>query len=350
MKYIISETQFDLLKEFKFLVEQSDEVFDWKFGIKDKNMEAVGLNPSVAADRRKYDELTYQIGEWDHDTALMLSLICLAIPPPVGPAISALILTTDSTIYLIEGDQYSAGLGFLFALIPYVGSALRLLKFVPKLGTKGTFELARKIVMAEKLTRIERRALIEIMKNKVQIAQKISEYVRTKFTNSTILQIFPSKIIKLITDATAGLVSLILNLMQYFVTEKLYNEVISQEIRIMVNEAGYDWEGTKKLFVSNGSLEDNEKLLDAWDKGWRPPNPVLEIFQTHGYKEKIRKEKESKIPYNSLSPKDDMRKKLGIKDTEKPGNKEKYPFEGIGLQSPFKTNTKQTTIKQGPTN
>jgi len=46
----------------------------------------------------------------------------------------------------------------------------------------------------------------------------------------------------------------------------------------------YDWEKVKEEFGSNGSLEDNTKLQQAWKKGWRPGKEVDTEFQTATYK------------------------------------------------------------------
>ena len=41
-------------------------------------------------------------------------------------------------------------------------------------------------------------------------------------------------------------------------------------VQTSIKNDGYDWKGTKEIFLSDGSVKDNTLLFNAYTKGWRP--------------------------------------------------------------------------------
>lgn len=145
-----------------------------------------------------------------------------------------------------------------------------------------------------------------------------------------------------------------------YLTDDLYNLVFEQELRIRVEERikrknlQLTWEDVKRNFGSDGSRKDNELLKMAFDNGWpiQSPTNIPPEYQTETKKKqlqelaptiqnlrKVLSPDEAEREINRINK---MYKKPGA---ELPGNKENDPFEAMGLQSPFKTNTNQTNIK-----
>lgn len=346
MKYIISEYQFSLLNKSGFILEQSDEVFDWKFGIKDKNMKAVGLNPSIPSDRRKYDELTYQIGEWDHDVASTFAFLTLIIPPPFGTTLFSIITAMDASIYLIEGDEYEAGLRLLFSVIPAIGPIAKSFGFVTKLGQKGMTQLAEKIITGQKLTQLERRAIIEIKRNSGSFQKEIVNWLINNIKKGISVFTKNPAIQSIITNAIKSLSRFVYDILYVTIPDVLYSSILEQEVQILVKEAGFDWQDVKSEFMSSGSLEDNEKLYDAWlaKSKWRPTKEVPERFWTYKYKDALRKRNEPKPPLATQDPKETIKKQLGIKSNLGPNQQQIKPIGKTPLAAP-KNNGPQVSPK-----
>jgi hypothetical protein len=55
-------------------------------------------------------------------------------------------------------------------------------------------------------------------------------------------------------------------------------------IRDKITDSGFNFQKVKDEFGSTGTLEDNTKLLNAWDSGWRPGKEVSVNYQTEKYK------------------------------------------------------------------
>ena len=55
-------------------------------------------------------------------------------------------------------------------------------------------------------------------------------------------------------------------------------------INDIVTKGGFNFNKVKEEFGSTGTLEDNTKLLNAWNSGWRPGKEVPEKYQTEKYK------------------------------------------------------------------
>lgn len=71
----------------------------------------------------------------------------------------------------------------------------------------------------------------------------------------------------------AGLMTAIQGSMWGYDTAKknrLEQDAAKGKIGSIVKLAGFDWDLTKEIFGSNGSIEDNELLKKAWNEGWTP--------------------------------------------------------------------------------
>lgn len=361
MKYIISEQQFAVLNNYQYIFEQPESVMDRKLGITDRNMVALGYDPKKMSDIRKYEDLVNEIGEaeWDHTYAAFVSLAVSLIPPPFGPIIAGIIQLVDAGVYLYEGDQHSAGLAATFALMPYVGPIMKNFPILAKLGPTKMAALATKILSgATNFTREERLFILTFEKNTGFFVREIRSLMKKYIPRFLGMFSKNPRLHQKVSEFAGTFAYWVGEVLDYFFTEDLYNLVFEQEIRITVEEEGANWEEVKKNFGSDGSRKDNELLVAAWKRGWNHRYPYVdEEFWT----ETKRKQMQDLAPtiknLRKVLPPDEaereinrinkMYKKPGA---ETPGNKENDPFEAMGLQSPFKTNTKQTTIKQGPTN
>jgi hypothetical protein len=58
-----------------------------------------------------------------------------------------------------------------------------------------------------------------------------------------------------------------------------------QTIKEKIIDAGLDWIAVKKEFGSTGTKDDNIKLNQAWNSGWRPGKDVPDTYQTALYKQ-----------------------------------------------------------------
>lgn len=120
-----------------------------------------------------------------------------------------------------------------------------------------------------------------------------------------------------------------------------------EDIRGLVEKEGYNWESTKQVFGSNGSVTDNTLLTNAWKSGWRPFDKNLmksnkeigfedmnmdipEKYQTTTFKERYSQMRKGvgseKI---ELAPKEGEERKEGVKYYEKQEHIDmlKQPYE-----------------------
>lgn len=354
MKYIISEQQYELLSRYQYLTEQPESVMDRRTGITDRNMVALGYDPKKLSDVKKYEDLINTIGraEWDHTFATVASAIISFVPPPWGPVLSSIIQLADAGVYLYEGDQHSAGLAATFALMPYVGPIMKNFPIVAKLGPTKMAALVTKILSgATNFTRDERLFILTFEKNTGFFVREIRNIIKTY--TPKFLRLFsknPRLQQKVNEFANKGSYW-IGELLDQIFTRKLYDLVFEQEIRIRVEEEGLNWQEVKKNFGSDGSRKDNELLVKAYNSHW---NPKFKYVPEEFWTDTKRKEMQSLTPtirnLKKILPADQAEKEIQkiTKMYEKPGYEKKYPFESMGLGSPFDANSKskQTTIKQ----
>jgi hypothetical protein len=111
-----------------------------------------------------------------HSILTIMSLSTLFIPV-VGPFISGGIQLLDAAIYLKEGDNKSAGLAALFALLPGAGSLLS------KLGIKNLTQpiansIVSKLSKGQKLAPYETQIVNVLGANKELVEQELSNYTK----------------------------------------------------------------------------------------------------------------------------------------------------------------------------
>jgi hypothetical protein len=140
MKILITESQLGRI----ILSEQPESVMDRRLGIQDRNMKALGMNPSNTSDVKKYSEDVYGKTFTGHQVAAMLQ-IGTAFIPVVGPFISAGIGFLEAKSYWDEGDKQSAVLTAIFSSLPLIGSVVSKIPGVKQLGVKGMSLLADKL-------------------------------------------------------------------------------------------------------------------------------------------------------------------------------------------------------------
>lgn len=178
MKILITESQLNKI----ILSEQPESVIDRRLGIQDRNMKALGLNPSNTSDIKKYFEDVYGKSFTGHQVAAMLQ-IGTAFIPVVGPFISAGIGFLEAKSYWDEGDKNSAVLTAIFSSLPAIGSVVLKIPGVKQLGKKGMSALASKIVkLGEKFkpTKVEQEVIQGIEQN-TELIEKEIENVVSKF-------------------------------------------------------------------------------------------------------------------------------------------------------------------------
>lgn len=177
MKIVITEKQLRILTS-----EQSDAMMD-------RRAAAVG-----------------QLIKADPHTTLMIFQIATMFIPVVGPFVSAGIGLADAAIYAKEGDNKSAGMAAMFALLPGIGSVVSKIPGVKQLGKNGMTALANKLIKngdKAKLTKLEKETLDLMAKEKnlitqelnntsKQIASKTAQTTKNPATKSTMKKIATS--------------------------------------------------------------------------------------------------------------------------------------------------------------
>jgi hypothetical protein len=100
-----------------------------------------------------------------------------------------------------------------------------------------------------------------------------------------------------------------------------------QTIKQKVEGAGLNWIAVKKEFGSSGTKEDNIKLNQAWNAGWRPGQEVKDEFQTALYKQNKGKSATDGNKVNVASDEKDI-KNLDNQGKESPENLDNKGKEG----------------------
>jgi hypothetical protein len=280
-----------------------------------------------------------------HDVLLYAGLGTIALPflgveAGVAMLIGAAIGLTDAVIYLLEEDYKMGTAMAFFSLIPiagkYMGAAFAKYgaRYTPKLFefSEGFYKgIVRKLAtMNSKFTEIEEQFLTNVIKNRRQLIAGIDEYV--KKTSKELLQNknFLSKFIGEKKIALANVVKelglgcykaavtfagvvrkgikspifqFVKGSVPYIIGFEAWQSTwdwvqkVKGDVDAKVKEEGGDWTLVKKIFVSDGTKEDNEKLKLAWDSGWRPGKPIDQKYQTKNYLKilKQRQEEEALI-------------------------------------------------------
>jgi hypothetical protein len=94
-----------------------------------------------------------------------------------------------------------------------------------------------------------------------------------------------------------------------------------EDIRGLVEKAGFDWKNIKSIFGSDGSVKDNDLLRKAWLKGWRPSEDIVKTvdwfknnqeLQTTTFKKQYSNFLQNKVK-KEVAPIDPKERKEGVK-------------------------------------
>ena len=126
----------------------------------------------------------------------------------------------------------------------------------------------------ESLNMVQRAELKKILKDNVtfetimknsnnDIIVALKEYMNTKAGKEAMIE--------------GGLFVTLMGVLEIPAVQEVVNDVATwakysgrDDIRARVEKRGYHWGSTKELFGSDGEINDNTKLENAWGKGWRP--------------------------------------------------------------------------------
>lgn len=167
MEYLITENQLEIL------IEQEK---DWNFGIVDKNMSALGLNPKNPNDIKKYNTMINKPVD-PHELATVIQII--SIFTPYSFLITAAVGAVDAAIYYSEGDTEQAAATFVMSVLPFAVSELSKVPAIRNLGKKGLSELGKKLITINKnLSVVEKEAVSQMSKNSNLIKRTMDKYVK----------------------------------------------------------------------------------------------------------------------------------------------------------------------------
>jgi hypothetical protein len=167
MKYIITENQ------LRVLIEQEK---DWNFGIVNKNMSALGLNPKNPNDIKKYNTMINKPVD-PHELATVIQII--SIFTPYSFLITAAVGAVDAAIYYSDGDTEQAAATFILSVLPFVVSELSQVPAIRNLGRKGLSELGKKIIGNSKnMSVVEKEAVSEMAKKSDLIKKTMDKYIK----------------------------------------------------------------------------------------------------------------------------------------------------------------------------
>lgn len=245
-----------------------------------------------------------------HSLMLVLS-IATAFIPVVGPLVSAGVMLADAGMYASEGDMKNAGLNVMFALLPGIGSIIKKIPAINRLGKKGMEILANKLSKNSKLTQTETEVINGIKNNIEFVNQELSTSVRNTAKNAANTTVDVGLKSKLLDIAKKGLtytgnvasktaksgVKLVASAVPYVAADyaygKTYDKLQSNTPSMKTKNEEWDWNTLKLAFGSSGSAEENLMLQKAYKEGWRPGNVVPEKYRTELYKKNYEEDIES---------------------------------------------------------
>lgn len=165
-----------------FLLEQAPEnIMDKRFGIEDRNIKALGLDPNNRSDVQKYRESVYGPSFTGHQVAAILQ-IGTAFIPIFGPFISAGIGFLEAKSYWDEGDKQAAAITAVLSTIPLVLE----IPGVKNLTSKAIESIVSKLSgKGGKLTQAEVNTLNSVVKNQDKVVKELER------TNILIKKIYP---------------------------------------------------------------------------------------------------------------------------------------------------------------
>lgn len=249
-----------------------------------------------------------------HDVLSLLQIVSVVIPV-AGPFISLGLGLVDSGVYYAEGETNMAaltlGLSILFDLpILKAGFGNIGKQAISNLTDEEIVQMSKALLenntknLPKNLDEILKSVKIEMGKNpsvRKQYEQTIKEKSTEILSNKNIVgKLSPNSKTalsqaskgqlagKVFAAGTVG-VGLPLTAKGGYETVK---PLIRGNIKTQVEAEGYKWDVVKKMFGSNGSAEDNQKLLEAWLLKWRPGLEVPQKYQTETYKQNQKAEME----------------------------------------------------------
>lgn len=249
-----------------------------------------------------------------HDVLSLLQIVSVVIPV-AGPFISLGLGLVDSAVYYAEGETNMAaltlGLSILFDLpILKAGFGNIGKQAISNLTDKEIVEMSKALLenntknLPENLDEILKAVETEMGTNpaiREQYEQMIKEKSKEILSNKNIVGNLSPNSKTALSQAskgqlagkvfTAGTVGVGLPLTAKGGYET-FKPLIRGNIKTQVEAEGYKWDVVKKMFGSNGSVEDNQKLLDAWLLKWRPGLEVPTQYQTETYKQTKKTETE----------------------------------------------------------
>ena len=263
MKYIITEKQYVYISEQGTLSPPGG--YEWEKPDAIKKQHEMQMK-SLGIDVHEYNQLH----------ALIYSFI-----PVIGPVIGGSIGLADAKMLWDEGEKKEAGLVALFSLIPAIGGLANKLG-LSKWTSKALSEIAKKINLGTKLSSLEVQVVKNITKNKKFIESEVQKLGKEGVVQAvkriavTNAKKIGKEVAKYAAIGTAY--------------SKGYDAINSNDPKVKVSKENMDWAFVKNAFGSSGSKEDNEKLNQAWDAGWRPGQVVPEKFQLEKYRIKYKEE------------------------------------------------------------
>ena len=248
-----------------------------------------------------------EFNDWPLDTHTTLEVVELVSVffPPIGTVISVAAGLVNAGLYAKEGDNYSAGLGLMFSIIPAIGPIVNKIPGLKTWSKEALITLGNKIKLNQNLTKIEKLLADELALNKDFIKTEVNKLIvkgKDKILRSPLdagtkqiilntaekggdLAKLGGKIINKTLKTTSKISKeLAPGVAGYIAYDKLYGIVQSDTPKSVTEKMGYDWNDIKTIFHSSNSLEDNLKLKSALLSGWTPKHKIPEKFKTNSYK------------------------------------------------------------------
>lgn len=192
MNFILTESQYK-----KILIEQPESrgSFGYNPWTKDPN----NLRDSVKRQQQFVTDMTKFIYDNRHGL-LDIAAVGASFIPVVGPFISIGLELGNATLYVSEGDDYSGGLAFAFALIPG-GQLIRRIPSVKKLGRNGLSVLLKKAKnpkLVKTLSKTEKEVLEQINKNSKWVTLTATKELSKKIAKTSIKKMSLSQLVKFV--------------------------------------------------------------------------------------------------------------------------------------------------------
>jgi len=252
-----------------------------KWTCTDTNAYAILVNTYGTSDYNEVLSLVKQMSSTRNDSednhnALVISAIATAFIPVVGPYISAAFGIADAALYYKEGDNFNAGLALMMETIPLWGPALKFMRGGLKITRTEGKTLARKLKTKELLTPKESKVLKNVADESVESQKLYKSWLSKQLAQSGVADEVIERVENVVVSTTA--------------IGKEVGKVEGAKVayeRLYQATVGASFASAQKWFLSDKSLEDNTKLQQALESGWKPGQPVPEKFRTKTYQQDI---------------------------------------------------------------